>query len=59
MKELGSHLQLMLVEARELEAKMDEFKSGLSEQVASILATPLEPLQSSASGDLIDFTGDS
>jgi len=50
---------LLLVEAQELEAKMDEFKSGISEQVASILATPPERLQSSLSEDLIDFTNDS
>ena len=41
MKELSSHLQLMLVEARELEGKMNEFRDGLREQVSSILATPL------------------
>ena len=41
MKELSSHLQLLLVEARELEGKMDEFRNGLKEQVSSILATPL------------------
>lgn len=41
MKELSSHLQLLLVEARELEGKMDEFRDGLREQVSSILATPL------------------
>ena len=40
MKELSSHLQLLLVEARELEGKMDEFRDGLREQVSSILATP-------------------
>lgn len=41
MKELSSHLQLLLVEARELEGKMNEFRDGLKEQVASILATPI------------------
>lgn len=41
MKELSSHLQLLLVEARELEGKMNEFKDGLKEQVSSILTTPL------------------
>lgn len=41
MKELSSHLQLLLVEARELEGKMNEFRDGLKEQVSSILATPI------------------
>ena len=40
MKELNSHLQLLLVEGQELEVKMNEFRDGLKEQVASILATP-------------------
>lgn len=40
MKELSSHLQLLLVEARELEGKMDEFRDGVKEQVSSILTTP-------------------
>lgn len=33
-------MQLLLVEARELETKMNEFRSGLREQVDSILSTP-------------------
>lgn len=40
MKELSSHLQLLLVEARELEGKMNEFRDGIKEQVSSILTTP-------------------
>ena len=40
MKELTSHLQLLLVEGQELEGKMNEFRDGLREQVTSILTTP-------------------
>ena len=40
MKELTDRLQLMLVEARELEVQMKEFKAGLKEQVNAILTTP-------------------
>ena len=40
MKELTDRLQLMLVEARELEVQMSEFKTGLREQVDAILTTP-------------------
>ena len=40
MKELTDRLQLMLVEARELEVKMKEFRDGLKEQVDTILAGP-------------------
>ena len=40
MKEITDRLQLMLVEARELEIKMKEYRRGLKEQVDSILATP-------------------
>ena len=53
MKELSSHLQLLLVEARELEGKMDEFRDGLKEQVSSILTTPNTPVNSTP--DLIDL----
>lgn len=54
MKELSSHLQLLLVEATELEAKMNEFKGGLREQVNSILTTPLP--STSTVPDLIDLS---
>jgi len=40
MKELTDRLQLILVEARELELKMREFREGLRAQVDSILTAP-------------------
>ena len=40
MKELTDRLQLMLVEAEELDVKMKEFREGLREQVDSILGAP-------------------
>lgn len=57
MKELSSRLQLLLVEGRELEAKMNEFKGGLKEQVDSILTTPLASTTApSTMPNLIDFS---
>ena len=40
MKELTDRLQLTLVEARELQLKMQEFREGLRAQVDSILSAP-------------------
>ena len=40
MKELTDRLQLMLVESMELDKAMKEFRSGLRQQVDSILAAP-------------------
>lgn len=54
MKELSSHLQLLLTEAREMEGKMNEFKAGLKEQVASILTSP-PPSPAELFPDLIDL----
>ncbi len=55
LKELSSHIQLLIVEAQEMEVKMDEFKSGIAEQVDSLLATPLETISSTPVPDLIDL----
>ena len=40
VKEITEHLQIVLVEAQELEAEMNEFKTILKEQIDSILALP-------------------
>ena len=40
MKVLTDRLQLTLVEAKELEQRMAEFKDGLRAQISSILAAP-------------------
>ena len=57
LKELSSHLQLLLVEGRELEGKMNEFREGLKEQVSSILATPITTSPGTNSvPDLIDLS---
>ena len=40
MKELTDRMQLMVVEANELGEQIDSFKTGIREQVSSILSHP-------------------
>ncbi len=40
MKELTDHLQTMIEEVKDLDVKMREFRTGLRQQVDSILSAP-------------------